>query len=242
MISEYENLLRKTICLFLGDQDDVNFGVTSDRIEKWKEKRAIEAKKNKVIENRIIYYSDFYDLKTIITKHWLVFKPIFIEKKRFEVYFSEVENLRNTIAHGREILSFQRDILNGIIGDLKNQIVNYHNQNMKPDDFFIKILSISDNLGNRWDGSQISLLGTKKTLRVGDYLEFVIDAFDPKGREIEYEIKQHFNVYFKGKENIKIKITDKMISKTVSLKITASTVCEEYDNSDSVTFIYTVIP
>ena len=86
MTNEYENILRKIISIVLGINDDTDFGVTQDRIEKWKEKREIEYKKYDgiIIENRIIYYSDFYDLETIVSKKWEKLKPIFLDKKKFE--------------------------------------------------------------------------------------------------------------------------------------------------------------
>jgi hypothetical protein len=73
MITEFENNLRRIICSILGDHDDVDFGVTLERIAIWKEKREIEQKKSKgiLLESRIIYYSDFYDLYEIINKNWV---------------------------------------------------------------------------------------------------------------------------------------------------------------------------
>lgn len=71
MIIEYENTLRRLIINMIGDFDSAEFKVSGERISKWKEKRDVESKKNKgvLIENRIIFYSDFYDLKTIINKN-----------------------------------------------------------------------------------------------------------------------------------------------------------------------------
>jgi len=246
MIIEFENNLRRIICSVLGDHDDVDFGVTPERIATWKEKREIEQKKKKgiLLETRIIYYSDFYDLYKIIDKNWTSFKPIFIDKKRFEIFFNEVENCRNTIAHGREILSFQNDLLKGIIGDLKNQIINYHSNNMNPDDVFVKILKISDSLGNIWESSDITkIYSSKKVLKVGDKLEFIIEAFDPNGREIEYFIEINYDNTIKQKNNrIILEITKKMISRSKSFTIGACTMNEDYKNRDSVIFCCTIMP
>ena len=46
MINEYENILRRIICLVLGEKDDVEYGVTIERLAIWKEKREIEKKKS----------------------------------------------------------------------------------------------------------------------------------------------------------------------------------------------------
>ena len=246
MINEYENSLRTIIILVLGDKDDASFGVTSERIDSWKEKRETEKRtqRNIQIESRLIYYSDFFDLHTIVHKNWEKFKPILIDKKRFEAFHSEIEKYRNNIAHGREILVFQENILNGIIGDLKNQIILYHSKNLDPDDFFLKILKASDSLGNKWESSQImqSIL-TGSILRVGDKIDFFVDAFDPKGRELEYSVL-YIDDWFisQGSNRITVNIVPKMISKNCRIQIQVSTKNSGYQNSESVSFFYTVIP
>lgn len=246
MFNEYENTLRTIIILVLGDKDDATFGVTPDRILIWREKRETENKKKKdiQIENRLIYYSDFYDLQTILNKNWEKFKPILIDKKRFEVFNSEIENYRNNIAHGREVLSFQMKIMEGIIGDLKNQLVLYHSKNTNPDDFFIKILRVSDSLGHMWEKSQMfDSVITKSILKVGDKIEFFVDAFDPKGREIEYRV-QLINDYIitQSSNKIIVEIVPDMISKSCHFRIIASTKSSGYRNEESIYFNYTVIP
>lgn len=245
MTKEYENILRRIINLKLGTNDNSNFKISPDRIEKWKEKREIETKKYKGVnmENRIIYYSDFYDLKTIIVKNWEFFKDVLIEKKKFEVYFDQVETFRNTITHGRDLLSYQEDLLNGITGDLKTSLVKYHNKNMNADDYFIKILKISDSLGNIWDlhSGSIGMI-TESVLRVGDYLELNIDAYDPKGREIEYEI-YHKKFGFSNKTGkFQITITEKMVGNPLAFSITAETSNTEYPNKEQRIIHYIVLP
>lgn len=247
MINEYENALRSIICILIGQQDDSAYGVTSERIQKWKEKREVDRLKSQgtQLETRLIYYSDFYDLETIIYKNWLKFKPIFNDKKRFEILHAEIELYRNTLAHGREILSFQLSLLKGIVGDLKNQILKYHSKNMNIDDYFIKILKVSDNFGNIWEHGDLHTKWIDQILRVGDTLEFVIDAFDPKGREIEFSILHNYStVQFENSSDNRIIITLNkiMISKSAQLNIMVKTKDSEYENTDMVSFVYSVIP
>ncbi|MFD2915626.1 hypothetical protein [Psychroserpens luteus] len=53
------------------------------------------------------------------------------------------------------------------------------------DDYFIEIIKINDNIGTIWEkGSSPK----KPVIRVGDEYELIVEANDPKGREIEYEI------------------------------------------------------
>lgn len=85
----------------LGEGDSTDFKVSSDRIEKWKRERETYKKNNRgqLVENRIIYFSDLYDLRTIIINNWEKFETIFHSKERFLVYFDEVRTLRTSISH-----------------------------------------------------------------------------------------------------------------------------------------------
>ena len=244
MTYEYENTLRKIITLTLGSSDDTNYGVTSDRIEKWKEKREIETKKyiGVLAEKRLIYYSDFYDLKNIINKNWETLKPILNDKKRFEVFFQEVEKYRNTTAHGRELFLYQQDLLNGIIKDLQSSFVIYHNKNMDANDYFVRILKISDSIGTVQDITDANFVTSNKIIRVGDIIEFIVEAIDPKGGEIEYSISTE-GLYLKTKEKkFSITVNKAMIGKFNSFRITAKTNESEYDNSGVISIHYTILP
>ena len=62
-----------------------NLGVTPERIANWEERRT-EAEKRAVggaVEQRILFYADFTDLLTVITKptNWPLFKPCFREEE-----------------------------------------------------------------------------------------------------------------------------------------------------------------
>lgn len=244
MIHEYENTLRIIITLTLGSDDNTEFGVTADRIEKWKEKREVEKKKYKqiLLEPRLIYYSDFYDLKNIVIKKWELLKPILIDKKRFEVFFDEVHKFRDTIAHGRELLSYQVNILNGIVHDLKSQLVNYYNKNMSADDYFIKLLKVSDSLGSTWEMGNSGYLFTNKILRVGDTVEFNIEAFDPKDREIEYELYSNRVCVISKEKILQITVTNEMIGENIGIDISVRTINSDYKNSQLCSFSYLILP
>jgi len=245
MINEYENTLRTIISEIIGSADSSSFNVSKDRIDKWKEKREIETKKYKGIniETRLIYYSDFYDLKNIISKNWEKFKVFFDEKKKFEVYFDQMETFRNTLSHGRTLLFYQEKLIEGILGELKTLLINYHNKNMNPTDYFVRILKVSDNLGNTWDDQSIGIgMITNSVIRVGDSLEINVEAFDPKGREIDFEI---YNKEFKFENKtgkFQFLITEIMIANPLAFSLSATTIGQNYTNSHRISIHYTVLP
>lgn len=242
MINEYENLIR-TIILDLLDDKPLTYKVSEDRIKKWEEKKEIETKKNKGIclEHRLLYYSDFYDLKNIIFKNWELFSIVFLNKKRFEIFFEELENYRNAVMHGRSLTKGQSFILEGILLDTKNVRTIYHNKRDMKEDYFIRINNISDNLGSKWVGS---INSDKITLRVGVEYELLIEANDPLDREIVYELiffdripslVQHNNRF-------NIKISKEFICRSERLIVKVSTPTSNYKNEDLRGIDLTVLP
>lgn len=242
MTTDYENTLRLLIITKLGDDDNASYKVSDERISKWKEKREIELKKYKGIlsENRIIYYSDFYDLKTIIFKNWEIFLPILKNKKRFEIFHDEIEIFRNSVAHGRNLTLSQEYLLKGITSDLKNEITIYHNKDEMKDDFFIEIIRVTDNLGNTWSRSTPKPM---PILRVGDNYELTIEANDPKDRKILYRLDSHLKVDMIQESNrFNFEITMDMVGKSVYILVLVETPDSEYENVDVMEINYTILP
>ena len=240
IITEYENNLRSIILYLIGESDDSHYLVSEDRVLNWKEKREIEEKKYKgvLIERRLLYYSDFYDLKNIILKNWERFLPIFHDKKRFEVLFSEVEKYRNTLAHGRQITSGQENLINGINSDLKNLISIYHNKNEMKDDYFIRITKVSDNMGNVWQGRN----KPRPTLRVGEY-EVNIEAVDPKDRLILYSVScTGLKKINQDSGRFRFTIPLSIVGQRVALILRAYTPDCEYKNETAEVIKMTILP
>ncbi len=228
--------------MVLGSSDSSDYKISNDRVSKWIEKREIEKKKynDKLLEERLIFYSDFYDLKNIINKNWEKFIPILKDKKRFNVFFDEVEQFRNTLAHGRTLTSSQENLLSGISSDLKNLATIYHNKNEMKEDYFIQITKVSDNLGNIWAENSRPI----PTLRVGDQYEFIVEANDPKERPIKYELS-----YNKGKilndqdsSTLSFEITNNHVGSHVTFIITAFTPNSEYENEAASVITAIVLP
>jgi len=120
-LKDTENLLRDFIVVVLqkslGESWLDTCGVSGERINKWKERKTIEEKRQMsgVVEERLIYYADFYDLETILRKHWSgEFSKALGDWKTMEVWLSELENLRDPDAHRRELLPHQKHLILGI--------------------------------------------------------------------------------------------------------------------------------
>lgn len=257
-LKDVENSLQDLIFVILtekyGDKWEENIGVTEDRITKWKERKEEEKKRQQsgTIEERLMYYSDFYDLKTILINKWELFSSIFIDKKTIETFLNQLEKYRDPDAHRRDLFSYQKMLIAGMSGEIRSLITKYHSKKETCNDCFSRIESIRDNFGNSYTIGGSRFCDSKMILRPGDKLEFVVAASDPELLDLEYNISTHpgtWSDYASTKwqkyNTLQCNITEKNISKMFSVKISIKSPRDYHARSgedDFVEFLYTVLP
>jgi hypothetical protein len=150
-LRDAENALRDFIAERLastfGDAWIDQCGVTPERQTKWAERKAIEAARQDagVVDERLLYYADFYDLGTILKKHWAqVFAEALGDWRTFEVRLADLEKLRDSDAHRRELLPHQQSLAIGIAGEIRSRIIRYRSKRETPSDCFPQIESARD--------------------------------------------------------------------------------------------------
>jgi Swt1-like HEPN len=195
-LKDAENALRDFIADMLskslGQGWEEKCGVSADRIEKWRERKQVEATRQEtgVVDERLLYYTDFYDLKNILKKHWsAIFSPALGDWKTLDVWLSELEKLRDPDAHRRELLPHQHHLALGISGEIRTRIVRFRSMQETSKSYFPRIDCIRDSLGSIWTYSETSVaLNTGKNVRPGDTIDFVITASDPMGDPLQYSL------------------------------------------------------
>jgi hypothetical protein len=205
-ISRVENALRSVIESVMkvrhGDQwsEPALLGVTAERKERWEERR-VEAEKHAtgaVAESRLLYYSDFPDLGTIVFKNWDLFKPCFGDKKETEVYLDRLNELRNPTAHSRPVLPHEDSLAAGMSRELRQKITVFRNSGAggPEPEHFARIEEVTDSCGyragGRASGEQIIDTREEMTLRPGDVIEFQGSAVDPHGRPMRWRVSSPF--------------------------------------------------
>lgn len=254
-LSNAENALRDFVALILSkDHHDWidHCGIAPDRIAKWKERKVIEGKRQEtgVVEERLIYYADFYDLKTILKKNWSgEISAALGDWKTFEVYLGELEKLRDADAHRRELLPHQKHLIIGVSGEIRNRIVRYRSKMATLDDCFPRIESVRDCLGNLWVPdivSQTQNVHTNAILRPGDILEFVVTATDPQNLPLEYAVERSgCNQSWQNNPDLLFPIKEEHISRVlrVEISIRSNRSYHAYHEADDyVGFFYQVLP
>lgn len=252
-LKDTENALRDTIFDVLNKKygrDWVNkCGVSAERIVKWNERKNMEqlSQASGVVEERIIYYADFYDLQTILKKNWSEgFHNIFGEFKAMSVWLDELEKIRNPDAHRRELMPHQKHLVLGISGEIRTRLVRYRSKMETSEDCYPRIESARDSLGNihTYGGSK----KTTNVVRVGDEIEFVITASDPLGGEISYAMTvsgHHHGQNWQNGNSFSLRFNESHVRRQFSLMLWIRSDRKYHANGesdDSVTFLYDVLP
>lgn len=225
-------------------------GANPDRVEKWRERKQVEASRQEagVVEERILYYADFYDLSPILRKHWGHFADALGDFKTFEVFLNELGRLRDPDAHRRELLPHQKHLAVGISGEIRNRILRYRSRKETAQDCFPRIESARDSLGNIWVPGMPRDIIHKGTLRPGDRIELVVTASDPEGGQLDYALVS-FATMFKWQESpeFEIVLSEEHIGVKQSMSLLIQSrrsyhahsypVCDDY-----IMFSYQVLP
>ncbi|OGX83792.1 Swt1 family HEPN domain-containing protein [Hymenobacter glacialis] len=246
-LQDVENVLRDFLSATLEKKFGTSWfyqcGLPEERINKWKEKFEAELRKQRYsnCDPRLIYYSDFYDLGNIIRKNWELFVNAFGEKKEIEIFLKLLEDFRNTNAHGRELLTYQKHIVVGLTGEIRNRITKFRSMQETGESYFPRIESVHDNYGNSWKMGDLGII-TGLTLREGDILEFVVSATDPKDERIEYSIDYRD---WQSEKHIQVLLSEAHIRQQLTICILIRSqrsyhASDGYD--DAVIFKYQVLP
>jgi hypothetical protein len=159
-------------------------------VAQWKERKATEEKRQEsgVADERLIYYANFYDLKPILLKNWPLFADALGDRKSIKVWLDTLERYRDPDAHRRELLPHQKHMILGIEGEIRGRLVRYRSKQETATDYFPRIESVRDNLGNIWTPDR---LGLSEVLRRAKSIVSILGGDvqqDPPDRDRESEV------------------------------------------------------
>src|SRR3989454_12111764 len=226
-------------------------GVTPDRVQKWTERKASEPRRfaaSGILEERLLYYADFHDLKTILQTNWSgPFSEAFGEWKTTEVWLEELERMRDPDAHRRELLPHQKYLAIGIAGEIRTRLVRYRSKRETAADYFPRIESVRDSLGNMWTAAEPGghTVYTKSVLRPGDQVDFVTTARDPEDAPLEYGLFVRVPLKWSKASTLSYTFTQRDIAESFGINIIIRSnrpyhAASEWD--DIVGFQYQVLP
>jgi len=158
-------------------------GLTAERLDRMRGRLAAEtaSRPGGAVEQRLIYYSDLPDLKTIIDKNWERFKPCLGEKKACDVNLDRLADFRIAEMHGRQLLPFELALTAGISGEIRNRVAIFRSERGPAREYFPRIEYVRDSFGNvrHGHGSAPEGSATRLILHPGDEITFDCRAWDP---------------------------------------------------------------
>ncbi len=140
-------------------------------------------------EGRLINFCNFIDLAKIVEKQWNTqFEVAFGYPESLKTYLTSLQRFNNPDAYNRPLMSFEKHLILGVCGTIRNNIAVYRSWKEVGKDGFPLIETVKDNFGNLWTLGMPKKLKTQLSITEGDILEFVIIASDPKDEFLEYRI------------------------------------------------------
>ena len=138
-------------------------------------------------------YAHFYQLVSIAKKEWLELEPALGKRSVTGALLDRFDDLRNTVAHSRDLLPFEADLLSGIAGEIRNRVAIFMSTTGPGGEHFARIEQVVDRFGNRVDGlatleTSNPSVSCEQELHVGDVVEFRARGTDPHGHELRWHL------------------------------------------------------
>lgn len=172
--------------------------VQPERVAKWNEKKDVERAKRQTrgtvaVQEDLLYYAEFYELVELCGTHWDLVAGAFAPKKVTMALLDRFDDLRNTIAHGRDLLPFEDDLIAGIAGEIRNRVTIFMSSQAPSGEHFARVEEIVDSFGNRVDGAATLTTSNpgimcEQILHPGDVVTWRCRGWDPNGRALRWHV------------------------------------------------------
>ncbi len=185
-INVVESVLRVAVRDVLGDSWAQGSKLDLTKLGKLRDEEAMR-RNGAVVQQELLAYTHLYQLHPLVTKNWEKFKPVFKDQARFKIYMKRLEDFRNAPMHSRSLLPFERDLLSGIAGELRNSLTLWRSAQAPDMSWYPTVESITDSLGNSLI-VDAGIVRVAALLQVGDVVTFRCVGWDPQDRELTWTL------------------------------------------------------
>jgi hypothetical protein len=247
-INLVEVVLRDLVRLVLGDVWMQSRRVEIDKLEE-KRREDIAKRRGTAVNEDLLAYTEFTQLQEIILDNWDKFAPALGKQKYIAAYFDRLNAFRNPAMHSRPLREFERDLVNGIVGELRNLAVIYRTTKGPDMEYYPKIEQVTDSFGNT---PRVGLdVGIQLRLKVGDVVKFDCRGWDPQDRTLIWQMREGIGFHqilaeAQGSEvTFELVITDEIVQEQLIVTIDMKSDGQYHRNKywdDSCRFYYAVDP
>lgn len=141
-------------------------------------------------------YSELYELIAMAEANWDKVARALGRKKSMVPLLERFERLRNPTNHSRELLSFERDYLSGVAGEVQNKVTIYMSTKDPAGDYYPRIEAARDSFGSAitvYDvigdvAGVVSASEPRMIVQLGDVVTFTCVGSDPQGRDLAWTL------------------------------------------------------
>ena len=151
--------------------------------------------------------------------------------------------------HSRSLREFERDLVNGIVGELRNLVVIYRSQKGPDMEYYPRIEQVIDSFGNSSEGTEEVETGLR--LKVGDTVQFECRGWDPQDRTLLWDLfgglyaTTPLGTAEGSAVSLTLTITEQMVREKLTIVIwmkSSGKYHRHTNNDDFCAFRYTVVP
>lgn len=190
MRSEYSTAYGEGWLARIATQDDIQ--VWTDRAVA--EQQARGAKGVAAVPDAGLSYANFYDLVQIAEKHWEPLSMALGKRAAVLPLLKRLDNLRNAVGHSRPLLQFERDLMSGIAGQIRNQVTIHMSIQDDAGEYYPRIESVMDSFGRRVESAAVtgevagSVTSYDIVVRPGETVQFQCLGVDPQDRDLSWSL------------------------------------------------------
>jgi hypothetical protein len=118
-------------------------------VKRWRNYRDKEKEYSTVgaVGTSLLHYATFMELSDVIVLQWPLFEAVFNDKTEFRSTMLKLTNLRDPDAHRRPLMSWQKNLIMGLAGELRTRIVRFRADRLNPLDYKPRFVSAFDSEG-----------------------------------------------------------------------------------------------
>lgn len=209
--------------------------------QSWQERADVEQKSRgakgvAAVPATGLSYANFYDLVAIADKHWEPLAAALGRRAKVLPLLERMDDLRNSIGHSRPLLAFERDLMSGIAGQIRNQVTIHMSAQDDAGDIYPRIESITDSFGRRIRASvaEGEIAGAVRsadiTLHPGDVVTFDCVGVDPQDRELSWQIPGQTPMQGPSGSALQLsyRVTDEDVTESFTIEILMNTRYSRY--------------
>jgi len=120
-----------------------------DQLKRLEKVRRTETNKKEGVQasDDLLDYLELHKLVSLIQDNWSKFEPVFGDEQQTRVLLSLVCKFRNSVAHSRDLVKFEQDLVRGVSGMLRNQVSMFRTSSENAARYYPVIESLTDSFG-----------------------------------------------------------------------------------------------